>query len=434
MTIKRLSYIFLLFAALNSFAQDITNSPYTRFGIGDIDRNGFNHSKAMGGLATGLRASNQINYLNPAAISAQDTMSFILDLGLSGVSKNLKSSSESTSFNNFAFDHFTISFPIQRWWFFSFGLTPYSKIGYNILQEEDYALIDTVNLFYNYYGNGGINQLFMANSFKIGKNLAIGINTNYLFGSLEQYTQAYLDKADSYSTVVKDKLTLNKLTFDFGLQYFNEINDKYFYVIGISYSNKINFNTTKESSVFMTENFHLANVNVIDYLAYYNSDFDTISTATDHNYKVEIPERYSVGFTAGIKNKLTVGFDYSHQDWSEVKSLNIADNFTLDQTFNVGIEYTPDKFTLRNYLKRINYRAGFYLNNSYIQLQNEQIKNYGITFGLGFPITNQRTSLNVSYTYGKKGTINNGLIEETYSLFGINLTLYDFWFFKRKIQ
>jgi len=434
MAIKKLSYIFLLFTALNSFAQDITNSPYTRFGIGEIDRNGFNNSKAMGGLAAGLRASNQINYLNPASISAQDTMSFILDLGLSGVSKSLKSSNESASFNNFAFDHLAISFPIQRWWFFSFGLTPYSKIGYNILQEEDYALIDTVNLFYNYYGNGGINQLFLANSFKIGKNLAIGINTNYLFGSLEQYTQTYLDRTDSYSTVVKDKLTLNKLTFDFGLQYFNEIDNKYFYVIGISYSNKINFNTTKESSVFMTENYSLANINVIDYLAYYKSDFDTISTSTSYNYKVEIPERYSVGFTAGIKNKLTVGFDYTHQDWSKIKSLNIADNFSLDQTFNIGIEFTPDKFTLRNYLKRINYRAGFYLNNSYIKLQNEQIKNYGITFGLGFPITNQRTSLNVSYTYGKKGTTNNGLIEETYSLFGINLTLYDFWFFKRKIQ
>jgi len=434
MAIKKLSYIFLLFTALNSFAQDITNSPYTRFGIGEIDRNGFNNSKAMGGLAAGLRASNQINYLNPASISAQDTMSFILDLGLSGVSKSLKSSNESASFNNFAFDHLAISFPIQRWWFFSFGLTPYSKIGYNILQEEDYALIDTVNLFYNYYGNGGINQLFLANSFKIGKNLAIGINTNYLFGSLEQYTQTYLDRTDSYSTVVKDKLTLNKLTFDFGLQYFNEIDNKYFYVIGISYSNKINFNTTKESSVFMTENYSLANINVIDYLAYYKSDFDTISTSTSYNYKVEIPERYSIGFTAGIKNKLTVGFDYTHQDWSKIKSLNIADNFSLDQTFNIGIEFTPDKFTLRNYLKRINYRAGFYLNNSYIKLQNEQIKNYGITFGLGFPITNQRTSLNVSYTYGKKGTTNNGLIEETYSLFGINLTLYDFWFFKRKIQ
>ncbi len=86
------------------------------------------------------------------------------------------------------------------------------------------------------------------------------------------------------------------------------------------------------------------------------------------------------------------------------------------------------------YYKRINYRAGLYLNNSYIKINNEQIKNYGITFGLGFPISNQRTSLNFSCTFGKRGATNNNLIEENYTAIGINLTLYDFWFIKRKFQ
>lgn len=416
-----------------SFSQSVINSPYTRFGIGEIDRNGFNHSKAMGGLATGLRKSNQINYMNPAAISSQDTMSFIFDIGINGIFNNLETSSDELSFKNMAFDHLAISFPIQRWWFASFGVTPYSKIGYNVQQSEPHSYNDTINMYYDYLGNGGINQLFLTNSFKLFKGFSFGFNFNYLFGSLEQYNQAYLDIKDSYSTVIYDKYTLNKVTFDFGLQYFTDFRDKYFLVAGITYSNKVNFKAKKNSAVLMTDNYNLSGINVIDYLALGYS-IDSISASVDNNYKIEVPARYSFGFTTGIIDKLTVGFDYSFQDWSDINSLNIDDNFTTDQTFNFGIEYIPNKFALRNYLNIINYRAGFVYNKSYLKFNNEQINNYGITFGLGFPVANRKTTLNLSCTIGKKGTTENGLIQENYTAFGINLTLYDFWFFKRQIQ
>ena len=171
-----------------------------------------------------------------------------------------------------------------------------------------------------------------------------------------------------------------------------------------------------------------------DYLKSNSRIVDTIKSTIDPNYNVEIPDRYSFGFTAGIENKLIVGFDYSYQDWSKVETINSNDAYDVDQYFNFGIEYIPNKYSLRNYIKRINYRAGAYLNNSYLKLNGEQIKNYGITFGLGFPIANQRTSINLSCSIGKKGTTASGLIEENYTAFGINLTLYDFWFIKRKFQ
>ncbi|MEE4197416.1 MAG: hypothetical protein V2I54_07210 [Bacteroidales bacterium] len=424
----------ILITLLQIKGQSITNSPYTRFGIGEIDRSGFNQNKAMGGISAGLRSNNHINFLNPASISSQDSLSFIFDVGISGVSKNLKSDDNSLTFNNFAFDHLAISFPIKKWWYMSAGVTPYSKIGYNINKTDAYDLIDTVDMKYNYYGNGGITQLFFTNSFNIYQGLSVGFNINYLFGSTEQYNQAYLDLEDSYSTVIINKIKMNKVTYDLGVQYKGEINDKYFYVAGFSYSNKINFNATNDQSILMTENFNLYDVNVIDYLANYRSNYDTITSSKNTNYKVEIPERLSIGLTAGINDKLTLGIDYSYQDWSNIQSLNVNDNFATDQTIRLGVEYIPDHRSLRNYLNKINYRAGFYHNSSYLKLNGEQIKNYGITFGLGFPIANQKTSLNLSCAYGKNGTTNNGLIEENYFLFGVNLTLYDFWFIKRKFN
>lgn len=431
-------YLFILgiiaLTNINLFSQSVTNSPYTRFGIGEIDRNGFNNNRAMGGLSTGLRKNSQINFLNPAAISAQDTMSFIFDLGVNGIFKSMESNSTSSEFNDFAFDHMAFSFPIKRWWFASLGVTPYSKIGYNIHQVEDYAPVDSINMNYNYYGNGGITQIFLSNSFKIYENLSFGFNVNYLFGSKEQYNQVYLDSENSYTTIVEDNISLKKLTYDLGLQYYNDLTDKYFYVIGISYSSKVNFNSTKKSNVLMAENFNLYDVNVIDYLANPLSNIDTVSSSINDNYKIEIPAKYSIGFTTGIKNKLVIGFDYTYQDWSNINITTDNSNLDVDESYKIGFEYTPNKFSLKNYYKRINYRAGLYLNDGYIKIDNEQIKNYGITFGLGFPISNQRTSLNFSCTLGKRGATNNNLIEENYTAIGINLTLYDFWFIKRKFQ
>jgi len=422
----------ILLTTIYSFGQNITNSPYTIFGVGEIDRNGFNNSKAMGGLATGLRKSNQINYMNPAAMSAQDTMSFILDIGINGIFKDLKSSTESSEFNDFAFNHLAISFPVTRWWFAGIGVTPYSKIGYDIQQVGDFAPNDTVQMHYDYYGNGGINQLFISNSFKIFDNLSVGFNLNYLFGSLEQYNMVFSD-ISIFSTVIADEVAIKKVTFDFGAQYYNTIQDKYFYNVGVTYSNSASFNSEKKHSVLNTT-YNWSEMTIVDYLKSNSRIVDTITSSIDSKYNVEIPDRYSFGFTTGIENKLIVGFDYSYQDWSKVETINSNDTYDVDQYYNFGIEYIPNKYSLRNYFKRINYRAGAYLNNSYLKINGEQISNYGITFGLGFPLANQRTSINLSCSMGKKGTTDSGLIEENYTAFGINLTLYDFWFIKRKFQ
>jgi hypothetical protein len=433
--IKKSLIIFVIALSTNilSFGQSAINSPYTRFGVGEIDRNGFNNSKAMGGISTGLRERNQINYMNPAAISAQDTMSFIFDVGVKGIYNNLKTTNNNLTYKNVSFDHIAIAFPIKRWWFASVGVTPYSKIGYNIEQYSPHPYFDTVNVYQDNVGDGGINQLYISNSFKLGKHLAIGFNFNYLFGTIERYNQTYIDIPESYSTINYDKYTFNKSTFDFGIQYYTDLLDKYFFVLGATYSNKINFAAERETVEFNATNFRLSDVSVVDYVEM-SSQFDTLSSSTDGNYEIDVPARFSLGFTTGIKDKLKVGFDYSIQDWTDVESLNSIDSYTLDETFNCGIEYIPNKFSLRNYFKHVHYKAGFYYNKSYMKIDNNQINNYGITFGLGLPIVNQKTRLNVSYTYGKRGTTDNGLIQEDYSVIGLNLTLYDFWFFKRKFQ
>ncbi len=434
---------FALFASANTFGQSGTNSPYTRFGIGEINRNGFNNSVAMGGIATGLRTNNQINYMNPAAVSAQDTFSFIFDLGFKNISKHLETSSDNASFTNIEFDHLAVAFPVRKWWFMSLGLTPYSKVGYNVKQTEVNNFVDTLSMnFYN-YGEGGINQLFLTNSFNILDNLSFGFNINYLFGNIEQYSlTSFEDGTGNNVAITENSIFLKKFAFEAGLQYYKTFDNKFFYTVGVTYSNKILFKNNKDNLILSTSYFDADKYNIKEYLNQFGTTIDTISASVDKNYSFTIPEKYSIGFTVGIVNKLTVGLDYTLQNWSgsslfdinSTESIKETVNFTNDHFINLGLEYIPEKYSYNNYLKRINYRLGFYYNKSYLQIFDNQINNYGITFGLGLPIINKKTTLNLSYVIGTRGTTDNNLIKESYNTFGINFTLYDFWFIKRKYQ
>ena len=124
-------------------------------------------------------------YLNPASYSSQDTISFIFDFGITSDFKTIKSSdaSENTTYINI--DHLAISFPVTRNWKTSVGIVPYSKVGYNLVidDEEDEGSGD-YNILYN--GEGGINQFYFGNSILIGNHIALGINISYLFGLIER--------------------------------------------------------------------------------------------------------------------------------------------------------------------------------------------------------------------------------------------------------
>ena len=81
---KRLINICLFcIVATAAMAQSGTNSPYTRYGFGQLSDQSFGNSKAMGGIAYGLRDGLHINAANPASYSAVDSLTFLFDAGMS---------------------------------------------------------------------------------------------------------------------------------------------------------------------------------------------------------------------------------------------------------------------------------------------------------------------------------------------------------------
>ena len=92
------------------------------------------------------------------------------------------------------------------------------------------------------------------------------------------------------------------------------------------------------------------------------------------------------------------------------------------------------KKNIRKYWDRIQYATGVNFDTGYLEVDGKRVNNAAISFGLSLPLENTYSALNISYSYGQKGSISNNLIKENYHKISLNLSLDGIWFIKRKID
>jgi hypothetical protein len=148
----------------------------------------------------------------------------------------------------------------------------------------------------------------------------------------------------------------------------------------------------------------------------------------------DFPMHLGGGFALTYKSTLTLTADYLFHDWSNTKSDDPDFNYINSNAYRFGVEFIPGKFKQLGYFGGIHYRAGFYHEESYLEINGKIIKDNGITVGLGLPFLQNKTSINIAYNFGIKGTLDSELIKETYNSVMLSLTLHDWWFLKRKID
>ncbi len=414
----------LLVFVFNKFgySQNRINSPYSRFGVGEIQHNQNSRFIALGGTSLAYKTPNSVNFLNPASYSVFDTLSFIFEGGLQSNFSDLETSTLSQKSNYTSMSHLTFGFPITHKWKASFGLLPYSSVGYKV---SDYKTEDSVgNVKYIYDGQGGINQFFVGQAYSINKNLSIGLNVSYLFGSIEKSrTAVILDSVYTYNVKAKNTTNYGVFKFDFGLQYFENISKDMILGAGFIYSLGSKSKTKED---FIAYTFSQSSTG-------YEYIHDTASVLYIKNKEgeVKLPMSYGLGLSFEKKDVWIFGVDFSRQNWTEFLYNNIKDSLDDSWRLSVGFEIKPDFYSTK-YFKRVSYRAGVHYEQSYLNIRNENIDEFGISFGLGLPLRKSKSTLNLAIEFGKKGTIENGLIKENFTKISIGFSAYDYWFFKRK--
>lgn len=443
--IKFWAIVLLAIASINAQAQEV--SPYSRFGMGDIESPDFAASRSLGGLSAAYRSPLNINSVNPASYS------FIryatLELGLEGSNRWLSTANNKYTAGDIFIDYLAMAFPLGKNQGISFGLVPFSSMRYDLQSNVTDSLNNTYTRLYS--GKGRTYDFYVGYSkaavIKYKQVLSFGVNAAYRFGQLrygEVLTLA--DNGTSLSARRNSTLRVNDLSVTAGVQYRlcfscpdslisdvklkkEEADKNHIYLtIGAYGGTPANLNSS-QSSVF--DRFYVSGSSVIT--------IDTINETDEAKVKLGMPAQFGLGATLGDDNRWLVGFDVKYTFWNGFSGITETEPLVNSLRIGAGVELCPDHKG-KGFYRRTQYRLGGYYDSGYLDISNQRIVEYGMTFGMGIPLKPKdkgEEKLNIGFAAGSRGTTSNGLLQETFIKVSIGFLInassgYDNWFRKRK--
>ena len=399
-------------------AQNSSNSPYTRYGLGDLSDQIFTNNSAMGGIGYGLRRSNEINPMNPASYSSVDSLAFMFDMGISLKASNYKEKSYKTHTTNSSFDYLVMQFRLHPRLGLAFGFTPFSTVGYNFTVTDPVVGKEDVKVMNNFTGDGGSHNVFLGLGFKILENLSVGTNIGYFYGKQTyKTTAAFSDQADA--TINYNRRRIKSYKIDLGVQYTQNINENDNMTFGFTYGLGHDLNVSEYKGMQITDG---ERYNQVDEKVFHGG--------------YSLPHSFGIGVAYKHKRKLTAGFDYTLQKWSKAKFDNKEGMYNDRTRLAFGLEYVPNIIG-RNYLNKIAYRVGTYYTSPYLKTpQGDGPKEYGVSAGFGFPLYlfQRRTVLSITGQYSRLKPSVEHLLQEDRFVLKLGLTFNEAWFMKWRVN
>ncbi len=444
-----LTFLFFLLSTLfltNTASAQVTSSPYSRYGVGDIGAKGFGQNFSMGGTYIGMQNdTTQMFFINNGNPASYANMRLVTaELGAKYNRTELESSTAKQTINNASLGYIALAFPFKKWWGASIGLVPYSSIGYKISDEQEISNIGNVKFLYE--GSGGINQVYFGNGIKplygmarryqlsgkyktlkslkhadntpkscleifadnnkIRKSLnrkkffesvSLGANASYLFGNMENTRRSIFPSGIyAFNTRVGTNTRVDGFYMDYGMQ-------MAYTVDSIKYKDRkdscrpVKFRDLKENvkfvfgATFSAETNIEATIDSVSY-SYFNNSLgyeiikDTIENTKGTQGKVTLPMSFGVGFAVKKGEKITVGADVAIQNWSNYSAFGISAGLKNSMRTSLGIQFVPDAKPNAKYFKRVHYRLGGKYVQTALELKSTQLTEYSGTIGFGFPV------------------------------------------------
>ncbi len=411
----------LVVSQLSLWAQNNTNSPYTRFGYGELADRSFGAGRAMGGVGYGLRSSKQINPLNPASYSCMDSLTFLFDFGASGQVSWFYDGINRQKNVNGNVEYIAMQFPVTRRIAVSLGLLPFSYVGY----EFGKAYPDVASPYTEtFVGKGSLSDAYAGIGVDLWKNrLSVGANFGFLFGNVthERNLEFYKVAESTYNNVYyARRVEVRDLKMDFGIQYTHPLGKRESLTLGFTYSPGKKLNTDSYDAMRVGN----------------DATTDTIT-----GQRFDIPNSFGFGASFVKEDKLTLAADFLFENWEKCQYFSKEGEFKNRMRVAGGVEYIPDN-NRKAFFQRVRYRAGFHYSNSYLNVnqlvgdtyERHRYNEMGASVGLGLPLVDSRSFLNISFEYTKVHPEVRTMIDEQHFRFTVNYTFNELWFFKRKVD
>jgi len=433
---KKFLAVIALFISISTLAQQGSSSPYSFYGIGSLKFKGTVENQSMGGISV-FNDSIHVNLRNPAGYAGQNLKSFNDEgrpikytVGGSQSQINLKGVSASESSSTSSLDYLAIAIPLGKFGA-GFGLLPYSSVGYKL---QSFSSEETLE--YKYRGEGGINKVFLGLGYQLSNNIRIGVDASYNFGNITNTNIAFGYNAQGeflqYHTREVNRSDLGGISYNFGIIYTKLLKSNLQFTASGSYAPSTNLKSKNQRN-FSTV---VVNLDTEQEVALNTIDVD-LSEIGLETTDLKIPSKTSIGFGFGTPRKWFAGVDYTFLKASQFSNrLIVVDNSTYEDasTISVGGFYIPEFDSFNKYWKRIVYRTGIRFENTGLKVNNQVIKEFGISFGVGLPVGRIFSNANIGLELGKRGTTNANLVEENFVNFQLSLSLNDRWFEKLRFN
>ena len=404
-------------------------SPYSIYGIGEISKQGTAYNKSMGGVGIASRNKRFINYLNPAAVTARDTLSFMADFGLSEKNTAFAQDGVRSAKNTFNMYNFVMSFPIYKSSAFMVGITPFSDVGYDFssIEKRDEIIGNTGNITYDSYGTGSVYQIFASAGATFWKRFSVGAEVLFLFGNIDKVTNMNFSDNSYRSLNSGNDLTVRGVTGKFGVQYEQKLASNVSMVVGATYRLK------SKMRGYSTDYKYAVQSSMTDTLRY------NVGVLKDEG--MNFGDELGIGVSIRSGERWSAEFDYVRSDWRS-SGMDKAPGFStvgtstfsssVSQSFRAGFEIVPNRNDIRYYLRRCAYRAGVYYDQSYYRLDGNDVNAIGITLGVTLPVFKWYNGISLGVDLGQRGNKNNGMIRERYAMFVVGFNIHDIWFRKHE--
>ena len=434
MTKKLLIFAFVAVSTI-SIAQQGTNSPYSFYGLGSLKFKGTVENQSMGGLSV-YSDSVHINLKNPASYAGtnlafynNESRPVKFSIGTSFSSTTLETTTASDKYGSSSVSYLAVALPIKKFGI-GFGVLPYTSVGYKLQSLNDDDLLQ-----YRYRGEGGLNRTFFGLGYQLSKNLKIGLDVQYNFGSILNTSIAFgytdLGLPLQYQSREEKRSELGGFSYNFGIAYKKNIGKSLEMMFAATYIPEANLDSENQSE--------FATITIDSNETEFVQSFTDVDLAAQNllNTSLVMPSKTNVGIGIGKPRKWFVGLDYNFLEASNFTNRFVEiDNASFENASSVSVGgfFIPKYDSFSKYWKRIVYRLGLRLEQTGLIVNNESIEEFGISFGVGVPVGRLFSNANIGFEWGQRGTSDANLVNESFYSVNISLSLNDRWFEKRKFN
>ncbi len=400
--------LFILIAGV-AVAQEGTTSPYSFYGIGTLKFHGTVENRLMGGLGV-FSDSIHLNLQNPASYAGLRLVNF--SVGGSHKASTQKTETESQNTSATTLDYISMGIPMGKLGM-GFGVIPYTSVGYDFYSEVPDGLTQ-------YSGSGGLNKAYLSAGYQVTPELSVGIDANYNFGKIENTTTTQKDI--ELGTETYNRSEILGFSFNFGALYKKMISENLELTGSVSFTPGTSF-TSANSRKISTVRIIPAGIFTVD---------ERDVPVADTNFT--FPSQLTIGAGIGKPKYWGFGAEYTNQKTSNFTNRSFdIDNVVYKNAskYRLGGYYIPNYNSFGNYFKRVVYRAGARYEQTGLNVDGQDINEFGISFGVGLPVGRLFSNMNLGIEIGSRGTTDFGLIKENFFNTFLSFSLNDRWFEKR---